>query len=283
MLSRPILTISSFNNAAVDVPCRPAGEAPAASAAQPPTAWGARGVRQALAAARLGAPVMVLGSVADDDRGRQWMAALRAQAVDCACLRAACGAASGISAADLDAAEEAIGRAAVCLLHLEMPIAAVEHAIVLCRRHDVETILDAAAQPGGLPSALFQVDILCCDEVGAAQLTGLSAAKSPRAVAAALEKRGCRSVVLRLGERGAYAFSPECESAVPGFSVRSINAEAAGDVFGAALAVARSWRWNLSEAIRFANAAGALACSRTPGRPTMPTCAEVEALMADQL
>jgi ribokinase len=242
-----------------------------------------RSARQAVAAARLGATVVAVGRASDDELGRRVVVEMKAEGVDCACLRACAEGEPGPGTVDLDLAEVAVARAAVCLLDSELPVGIVEHAIDLCRRHGVEAILDIGSLPEGeVPASLFHVDVLCCGENEAAQLTGLSTAKNIRVVAASLVKRGCRSVVFRLGQHGAYVFSPEGESAVPGFPIPVVDPTAAGDVFAAALAVTRCWGWRLTEAIRFANAAGALACSRTDAQHSMPTLAEVEALLANQ-
>jgi ribokinase len=267
---------------------------------------GGKGANQAVAVARLGAPAVMIGRVGNDDFGNRMLAGLKNEGIDCTWVKTTAGAASGIAMivvadngenaitvasganlavtpADVDAAEETIRQAGVCLLQLELPIETVEYTADLCRRHGVETILDTAPVPtAGLPESLFHADIVSPNESEASQLIGLSAAKSPQAIAASLHRRGCRSVVLKLGQRGAYALSPEGESAVPGFAVNAVDTTAAGDAFTAALAVTRSWGWKLNEAIRFANAAGALACTRMGAQPSMPTRSEVEAFLARQ-
>jgi ribokinase len=267
---------------------------------------GGRGANQAVAVARLGGQTFMIGRVGQDDPGQGLVDGLVAEGIDCTHVQATAGLASGIATrvvaesmqdttpvasgansavtpADIDAAADLLGAARICLLQLELPAATVAHAIELCRSHGVETILDTAPLPAeGVPDALLRADILCPNETEASQLSGLSATKSPQAVAAALAKRGCRSLVLKLGQRGAYVSCPDGESAVPGFAIHVVDTTAAGDAFAGALAVARSWGWTLAEAARFANAAGALACTKTGGQPSMPTRREVEALIAEQ-
>ncbi|MGQ9648903.1 MAG: ribokinase [Phycisphaerae bacterium] len=265
---------------------------------------GGKGANQAVAVARLGEPAVMIGRVGQDAFGASLLGGLKANGVDCTWVKSTPGVASGITViavadngetaitlveganqmvtpSDVDAAEEVIKRAKVCLLQLEVPLETVEQAIELCRRYGVETILDTTPVPAeGLPDSPFRADVVCPNEAEATRLTGLSAVRSPQAVAAALSKRGSRSVVLRLGQHGAYVFSPEGESAVPGFAVPVVDTTAAGDAFTAALAVTRSWGWKLIECIRFANAAGALACTRIGAQSSMPTLPEVEALLA---
>ncbi len=245
---------------------------------------GCRAARCTMAAARLGVPTVIVGRVSDNDQGRDLTTALKAEGVDCTHLRPVPDSGLDLTAEDISAAEDLVRQAAVCLLLGKMPFAAFERAVELCSQNGVETIVTAEALPAGtLPASRFRADVLCCDETETGQLTGLSVTKSPRAVAAVLGKRGCRSVVLRLGQRGAYVLSPEGESAVPGFAAQPLNATTAADVFIAALAACRAWGWSLHEAIRFANAAGSLAGARTEPLAALPVRAEVEALLLSQL
>lgn len=304
MASTPIVIIGSIN---MDLVVRtshiPVG-GQTVSGRDFATVAGGKGANQAVAVARLGEPAVMIGRVGEDALGASLLSGLKANSVDCTWVKSTPGVASGVAMiavadngeaaitlaeganqmvtpSDVDAAEEVLKRAKVCLLQLEVPLETVEHAIEVCRRHGVGTILDTTPVPAdGLPDRLLRADVVCPNGTEAARLTGLSAVKSPQAVAAALSKRGCRSVVLKLGQHGAYVFSPEGESAVPGFAVPVVDTTAAGDAFAAALAVTRSWGWKLIESIRFANAAGALACTRMGAQPSMPTLSEVEALLA---
>ena len=284
MLTKPILCISSPNIHPEHARSPVSQAAHIAFGKDSSAIWGCPAARCAVAVARLGVPIMMIGRVGDDDPGRQLTADLRAEGVDCAHLGVAPGSNLDLTAEDMSSAEDLIRRAAVCLLHPETSVAVLERAVELCRVNGVEIIAAAEGSCAGTaPASFSRVDVLCCDEAAAGQLTGLSTAESPRAVAAALAKRGCRSVVLRLGERGAYVFSPDGESAVPGFALRPVNTIAAADCFVAALAAGRAWGWSLHEAIRFANAAGALAGTRAGFHSTLPARAEVEALLISQL
>ena len=273
MLSKPIVIISGINTAQSD----PGPFLPAVAQ----TASYSRSVSQAVAAARLGASVSAVGRVTDDDLGHRVVAELKTEGVDCTWLRICAAGEPQLQTVDVELAEDAFSRVAVCVLNNELPGEILEHTIGLCRRHGVETLLNIGSlAEGEMPASAFQVDAVCCGEHEAAQLTGLSVVKNIRVAAACLAKRGCRSVVLRLGQHGSYVLAPEGESAVPGFAVPILDTTAAAAAFTAALAVARCWDWKLGEAIRLANAAGALAGSRMDAPDSMPTLAEVEALLA---
>lgn len=264
---------------------------------------GGKGANQAVGVARLGGRAVMIGRVGSDAFGERLLAGLRENGVDVAHVQTTPGAASGIAMivvaddgenaitvasganfqvtpADVDAAAEALRAARVCLLQLELPMPTVLHAIETCRRLGVEVVLDPAPAPAGpAPDALFQADIVTPNESEAAQLTGLTPDAEPGAIIRALTGRGCRTVVLKRGAEGAHLYSPEADRPVPGFQVKPVDTTAAGDAFTAALAVARAQGRPLEEAVRFANAAGALACTRLGAQPSLPTAAEVKRLL----
>src|SRR5439155_11624493 len=167
------------------------------------TASGGKGANQAVAAAKLArrgaakvADVHMIGRVGDDAFGRQLLAGLKRHGVRTEHVTVTRGVASGVamiqvdrrgensivvapganarvSAADVDAARDLIASAAAVVLQLEVPLATVRHAIALCRRWGVYTILDPApVPPGGLPAEFFDVDLLTPNEQEARALLG---------------------------------------------------------------------------------------------------------------
>lgn len=264
---------------------------------------GGKGSNQAVAVARLGATCTMVGRVGDDAFGERLVAGLAAESIDTRFVtrtpEAATGvalivvAASGenaicvasganfaVTPADVNAAEDAIAQADVCLLQLELPITTVVHALRACRRHGVQTILDPAPAPTNPPENLFGADILSPNETEAQILLGQPGeCIEPAVVAEALSKRGAREVVLKLGERGAGVLSRDRFELVPGYSVDVVDTTAAGDAFTAGLAVARARRQPLRDAVRYANAAGALACTKFGAQPSMPTAQSVDRLL----
>lgn len=267
---------------------------------------GGKGANQAVGVARLGGQAVMIGRVGRDGFGERLLAGLRENGVDTAHVPATPGVASGIAMivvgddgenaitvasganfevtpADVDAAEDALRAARVCLLQLELPMTTVLHAIERCRRLGVEVILDPAPAPAGpAPDELFTADLVTPNESEAAQLTGLPPDADPAEIVRAMTDRGCRTVVLKRGAEGAHLYSPEGSRAVPGYPVRVVDTTAAGDAFTAALAVARARNWPLDRAVQFANAAGALACTRLGAQPSLPGLAEVTDLMRGQ-
>jgi ribokinase len=271
---------------------------------------GGKGANQAVAATRLGADVHMVGRVGDDAFGRTLLRGLRAEGVNtrfvcrspglvsgCAsilvdargenCIVVSPGANARVTPADVDAAESVIRRAAVVVLQLEIPLATVRRAIALARKHSVPTVLDPApVPPGGLPDALYRVDVLTPNEHEAAQLVSAAWGAPPNspAPAGALLACGPREVVLKLGAKGSLSLDADgANTRAKPFRVKAIDTTAAGDAFTGALAVAMGEGMPREVALRFANAAGALCCTRMGAQPALPTRAEVDRVVAGRV
>ena len=264
---------------------------------------GGKGANQAVAVARLGATCTMVGRVGDDTFGKRLVEGLAADGVETGhivttpqtpsgvalivvaasgenAICVASGANFAVTPADIAAAEEAIADADVCLLQLELPVKTVVHAIRVCHRHGVEAILDPAPALADPPDDLFGADVISPNETEAALLLGRSEPSGePHEIAQALAARGAREVVLKLGAQGAGVLTEGKFELVPGHKVDVVDTTAAGDAFTAGLAVARATGRPFRQAVRYANAAGALACTRFGAQPSMPAAAEVEAMV----
>ena len=260
---------------------------------------GGKGANQAVAAARLGGSVRMVGRVGQDDFGSALLGTLKAAGVDTAhvtrdpeaasgvalitvdaagqnAIVVASGANGRVAPADVDAAEAALAGAAVLVLQLECPLPAVERAVERARRHGLQVVLNPApAQP--LPPALLAgVDYLIPNQTELAQLTGAAEAT---AAARQLQAAGVRHVVVTLGEAGVLIVGPGGAFQLPAHPVPVVDTTAAGDAFVGAFAVALAQGRPLPEAAAWGNAAGALAVTRAGAQPSLPTLAEVERLL----
>lgn len=269
------------------------------------TVPGGKGANQAVAAARLGAATTFVGTVGDDALGGMLRAALDGHGVDIAHCRVAQGAASGTAvifvaddgqnsivvtpaanlamrAADVQAIEAVIKQADVLLVQLEIDLEAVAEALTIARKHNVLTITDAGPAQQ-LPDAIMQAaDILSPNETEAETITGIAVngLDSARAAAISLQERGARDIVLKLGSSGSYYRAVDGrEHFAPAFAVEAVDTVAAGDAYTAALAL--RWRAGVEEAMRYANAAGALATTKPGAQDAMPTSEEVETLLKE--
>jgi ribokinase len=275
---------------------------------------GGKGANQAVAAARLGADVHLIGRVGDDDFGQRLLNGLRQHDVNTDHITITEGIASGaavilvdrkgensivvapganakLTPKDIDAAERLIASASVVVMQLETPLRTIRHAIALCQRLKVPVILDPApVPPRGLPRALFGVDLLTPNQHESEMLLGDSTVRrkreltDPKQIASDLLLRGARLVVLKLGGRGAMILdrAGRIERIGP-FKVKVVDTTAAGDAFTAALAVGRAEGMDLPQSVRFANAAGALCCTIFGAQPALPSRDAVDQLLHENV
>ena len=265
------------------------------------TAAGGKGANQAVGAARAGGKVTLIARVGRDQFGDQAIAGLRRDGIDVSCVFRDTRAASGValifvaedgensiavagganaklSPADVKKAARVIRSAALLMAQLETPLATVIAAAEAAVKAGVPVILNPApARP--LPNSLLKlISILTPNETEAELLTGIEVTDEAAAAKACarLRSRGVRTVILTLGPRGAFLAEANRQQLVPGFKVKAVDSTAAGDIFNGALSVALAEGKTLLDAVRFANAAGALSVTLLGAQPSAPTRADVE-------
>lgn len=269
---------------------------------------GGKGANQAVAAARLGAVTHLVGRLGADLFGDRLQGDLEAAGVQTAGILRDDRAQSGVAAIALDEAGEnhiivvpgANGRldqsdcdrlrpllagAKVLLLQLEIPLEAAIAAARMAHALGVTVILDPAPAPAELPADLYPcLDFLTPNQTEAAQLVGFGL-ETPEAVVAAaqaLRSRGVGTVILKLGGQGAYCLSAQGGVWLPAFPVQAVDTVAAGDAFNGALAAALDGGLSLSEALRWAMAAGAIAVTQSGAQSAMPTQATLKDFLRQQ-
>lgn len=265
---------------------------------------GGKGANQAVAVARLGHPVHMIGRVGDDSFGVQLKAHLEQAGVDVTAVSTSAGASGvamifvsdaganvivvvpGANAAltpgDLDANIEVIRSAGIVLTQMEIPMEANLHLAGICQRENIDLIFDPAPARD-LPSALLaQVAWLTPNETEAAFYAGqaIEGEAQNALTVQRLVEVGARQIILKLGSRGAYVASAfEPQTLVPSFAVKALDTTAAGDCFNGAFAVGLMMGKSAIESVRFAAAAAAISVTRTGAQPSMPTLSEVERLL----
>ncbi len=268
---------------------------------------GGKGANQAVAAARLGADVRMIGRVGDDAFGPLLLASLEAHGVNVDDVVTTPGASSGVAVILLDADRQnhivgiyganmacdevqveatrrALDGADALLLQMEIPLHVSLEAAAIARRRGVLVIHDPAP-PSPLPdSAYDSFDVIAPNQSEAEVLTGVTVdgVDSAREAARVLRARGARTAIVKLGDQGVVHASDEGEGHVPAFRVEAVDTVAAGDGFAGALAVALAEDRPLEHAVRFAAAAGALVVTRRGAQDAMPGRGEVESLLASQ-
>ena|SRR5579883_1508114 len=269
---------------------------------------GGKGANQAAAAGRLGAgriAVQMAGRVGLDLFADSLKASLAANSVDVSTVNAsrqdptgtafiwvdqsgqnsivvAAGANGRFTAADIPPLRPALQRSAWALVQLETPLDAVTSFLHLARESGAKTMLDPAPAQRLAGAILSNVDLLTPNETEACLLLDRPATRvtpdDAPALAKALLQLGPRAVVLKLGDQGCYYCDAQTSFHVPAFRVNAVDTTAAGDTFNAALAVALTEGQELTEALRFANAAAALSVTRAGAQSSIPTRQEVDAL-----
>jgi len=269
------------------------------------TAPGGKGANQAVAAARLGAQVSMVGRVGADDFGQAMRRALTEDDIDCACvfedetagtgiaailvddagensIVVASGANARLSPADVERAQAAIAGADALLLQLETPLETVIRAAEIARAHHVAVLLNPAPARTDLDALLPLVDVLILNESETALLTGLPVEDEAALLAAAdaLRATGVGVIILTLGAQGALLVQASGAEAIPAFPVDAVDTTAAGDAFVGGFAVALAEKKPLGEAVRWGNAAGGLAATKLGAQPSLPTRQALLALLA---
>jgi ribokinase len=262
------------------------------------TLQGGKGANQAVAAARLGAKVTLVGAVGDDAFGEQLRDGLQREGIalehlhridDCGSGTASITVAGGenqivivpaanarLTPAHVEQASGAIARSDAVLVQLESPLETVEATLRLGQRLGVPVILNPApAQP--LPLEWLKLArFVTPNQHELAILLGADPNEDFRE----LMRRTPCPVVLTRGAEGAWYRDGDEPQAQKGFDVDVVDSTGAGDTFNAALAV--FLKENLATAVRKACAAGALSVTRLGARGGMPTLAALNTFLGHQ-
>ena len=168
------------------------------------------------------------------------------------------------------------------LMQLEMPIQTVYDTYVLAKEKKIPVFLDAGPAMQLDLSPLQGIYILSPNESETKALTGIypgTQEETERAARQLYRMAEPKYVVLKLGERGAFVYDGKKGTFFPGFQVEAVDSTAAGDTFGAALSIGLCRKQGLEEAIRFAHAAAGICVSRMGAQTAIPTEEEVTAFL----
>ena len=263
---------------------------------------GGKGANQAVAAARLGMHVSMLGRVGRDNFGDFLLDNLQSNHVNAQLVQRdeastgtatilvdgngqnsivlSPGANGKVSVADVEHASFPAG--GLLLLQLEIPIPTVLRAAQRAREHGLRVILNPAPARS-LPDDLIALaDFLLPNETELSLLTGMDVTDLPSAEAAArtLLGRGAKTVIVTLGSKGALIVDEKAMTHVDTFRVDVVDTTAAGDAFIGGFAYALLEDKSLKEAVRYGCACGALATTKFGAQPSLPVKEEVERFMS---
>jgi len=193
------------------------------------------------------------------------------------------GAADAMVPDDLDTAEAGIADCAFFMASLEVPIPVMQHGLEVAKRNGVPTILNPA--PAAiLPDEVYGLsDYFTPNETEAAILAGIPVVTIEDAEEAAkiFLQRGIDTVVITLGEKGAYVRNSVINQHVPAFDMggKVLETTGAGDAFNGGFAYALAEGMSLIEAVRFGSATAAISVTRLGTAPAMPVNSEIQDLL----
>lgn len=270
-------------------------------------ACGGKGANQAFAAALLGADVTMVGRLGNDQNGKALKEKLEnggvhtesivwdeSEATGLAVMLVnddgryvsyvALGANGKLCGADVEAALKKQEYDMV-LMQLEMPLETVFRTFELANAKGIPVFLDAGPAMKISFERLQGLYILSPNEAETEALTGIHVDTDENALQAAKElfqQASPKYVILKLGERGALLYDGKTAELTPCFKVDAIDSTAAGDTFGAALAIRLCKGDDMKSAIRFAHAAAAICVSRIGAQVSIPRADEVQAFLEKQ-
>ena len=198
------------------------------------------------------------------------------------------GANTALQPQDIDAAEQIISAADVCLIHGQLPQDTVAAAIRCAKVHGVKVILSPARpmvqpdqQSSDLPVDYFSADIMVPNLYEAADIADKSDANihAAKLIGSDLVARGADSVVITMGRRGCMVVDRNGADHIPAFEVELVDQTGRGDAFAGALAASCAVGDDLRKAVKFASAAGALTCTKFGSIEALPSKAEIIELL----
>jgi ribokinase len=266
---------------------------------------GGKGANQAVAAARLGGQVAMIGRVGMDAFGSTLIDNLNRNKVDVRrvirdettptgtavivvdshgqnSIVLSYGANGRVSPADIT--PDSFDDSSLLLLQFEIPIETVVHCANLARRKGLRILLNPApALP--LPDELLKAaDFILPNETELSLLTGktIGDLASIEAASRSLVVRGAHNIVVTLGANGALIVNKDGSQHIPAYEIKVVDTTAAGDAFVGGLAVGMLNGKSLEDAVQYACACGALAVTKFGAQPSLPTSDDVEKLLKKQ-
>ncbi|WP_312798807.1 ribokinase [Pseudomonas sp.] len=260
------------------------------------TAPGGKGANQAVACARLGAQVTMIGCVGRDAYGEQLRSGLEAEGIECSTVESVEGVPTGIASILVDdngqncivivagsngelspehltRHDAALQAADVVIAQLEVSVATVEKTLTRARELGKTVILNPAPAVGPLPAHWYgHVDYLIPNESEAGLLTGIEVNSLETAAQAAqqLLDAGAKRILLTMGSQGVLYKDTERQQHFPAQVVQAVDTTAAGDTFVGGFAAALGEGLPLEEAVRLGQQAAALSVTRAGAQPSIP-------------
>lgn len=272
------------------------------------TFFGGKGANQAVATAKLGYPVSMVGNVGNDTFGTELRHGLDDAGVETTYVNSV-DAASGVALITtgrrgennivvvpganghltpklLEKAATILERAGFLLAQLEIPLETVDCLAQFAERHGIPLMLDPAPAHELSASLLRRLTWITPNETETKELLKANIEDDDKGLYAAADRLlacGVKNVLLKLGSRGCLiAQGKQTKERVPAFSVNAVDTTAAGDAFNAGFAVALMRGCSVSRSAVFASAVAAISVTRPGAQPSMPTGDEVESFLEER-
>lgn len=267
---------------------------------------GGKGANQAVTAARLGGEVTLIGRVGQDCFGPQLLDNLRREGVETRYVSSDDNVATGsafialqpdgqnsilsVGGANLQCApryvEDAkamIRHADIALVQFAVPLESVELFVTLACENGVPVLMDPTPAMATLPGNWSQCGILTPNETEAEYVVGYEVPDTSTAAKAAREihEKGVKIACVKRGAEGCVVCDNDGCRLIGGYKVEVVDTTGAGDAFAAGLGVALAEHRPVNQAVAFANACGALACTKFGAQPSLPVRRDVEKLIAE--
>ncbi len=273
------------------------------------SAAGGKAANQAVAIAKLGTAVSLVGQIGDDSFGKTLIEGLKTAGVNTSgitvnphtysgiasivvdrqganTISCAAGANNLVREKEIEQFKLLLPKAKIALLELGIPLATVLNAAREAKAHDCLLILDPAPITSNLPEELYSlVDIITPNEIEASQLVGFTVdgVTTAKQAASFLHQMGVKNVIVTLGSQGSI-YSNEAEDFwIKPIAVPVIDTVAAGDAFNGALAVALASGKSIKEAVQWATVAGALAVTKNGAQSSLPNRDSFQQLLNRQV
>ena len=265
---------------------------------------GGKGANQAVAAAKLGANVVMLGKLGKDSFAESHINSLKEYNVEHSYVMTEENDSTGVgfitleangknriiiipganlkvTPEDIEKHEELIKECSTLILQMEIPIESIYKSIDIAYKYNKNIIFNPAPYAEFDKSYLSKLTYIVLNEIEARDCTGIEISDKDNAKKAAekLLNLGCRNVLITMGEKGVYFLNGEEEHFLKSLKVEVVDTTAAGDEFIGSFAYALTRGWSISNAIKFANASAALSVTKMGSQPSLPYFHEVKAFI----
>lgn len=255
--------------------------------------FGGKGANQAVAAARQGARVVLIGCVGADDEGRAYLKRLRNERIDARGVSVAIGQHTGLALIAVDDSAEnsivvssganaelkpkavegqrdLISSSGILLLQFEVPLPSVFAAIQIANRSNVPVVLNPSPLRKDFPWGQYRLDTLITNESEAEAIFNIEDLEHERRWPARLKRGGIETLIVTRGERPTLCITCSEITRVPALFVKPVDTVGAGDAFAGAYVAARAESLELPGAVRRANCAGGLATLKRGAQESIP-------------